>query len=82
VRDSYTQIYKQRILLYYSNFIYFDVSWLHFFVVARGIHFILFLAPMGGWVGDKLAGLGVFLVQSGRFLVVQKLIALNLGSNR
>jgi len=36
---------------------------------------------MRGWVFDKLAGLGVFLVQSGRFLVVQKFIYLNLGSN-
>jgi len=35
----------------------------------------------GGWVGPKPARLGGFLVQSGRFLVVQKLIDLNLGSN-
>jgi len=33
------------------------------------------------WVCAKLAGLGVFLVQSGKFLVVQKLIDLNLGSD-
>ena len=32
-------------------------------------------------MGDKLAGLGGFRVQSGRFLVAQKLIDLNLGSN-
>jgi len=31
--------------------------------------------------GEKMARLGVFLVQSGRFLVVQKLIELNVGSN-
>jgi len=30
-------------------------------------------------VDDKLAGLGVFLVQSGRFLLVQKLIAFKVG---
>jgi len=33
-----------------------------------------------GW-GVKLAGMGVFLIQSGRFLVVQKFIYLNLGLN-
>jgi len=33
-----------------------------------------------GLVFFKLAGLGFFLVQSGRFFVVQKLIDLNLGS--
>jgi len=78
VRDSYTQIYKQRILLYYSNFIYFDVSWLHFFVVARGIHFILFLAPMGGWVGEKKGGEGSFPRTKREVL---KFKYLNLGSN-
>jgi len=35
---------------------------------------------MRGWVGVKPAKPGVFLAQSGRFLVVQKFIYLNLGS--
>jgi len=43
------------------------------------MHFNFLLTPMKGWVGDKLAGLGVFLVQTGRFLMVQKFIYLNEG---
>ena len=39
----------------------------------------MLLTPMGGWVGVKPAALRVFLVQSGRFLVVQKFRYLNLG---
>jgi len=48
--------------------------------MARGMHFIfLLITPMGGFVCDKLAGLGVFHVQSRRFLMVQNFIYLNLG---
>jgi len=35
----------------------------------------------GGWVSNRRRCRGVFLIQGGRFLVVQKLIDLNLGSN-
>jgi len=41
---------------------------------SRGMYFDFLLRPRRGWVGDKLAGLGDFLLQSGRFSVVQKLI--------
>jgi len=34
---------------------------------------------MKGWVGDKLTELGVFLIQTGRFLMLQKFIYLNWG---
>ena len=44
----------------------------------RGVHFKFLLTPMRGWVGDKLAGLGTFLIQSGRFLMLRKFIDLNL----
>ena len=59
------------------------------FHAVSGGRFVLFFTqqkerkkkrPMGG-VGVKPATPGVFLVQSGRFLVVQKFIYLNLGSN-
>jgi len=49
--------------------------------LPRGEHFNFLLTPMRGWVGVKLAGMGFFLVQSGRYLVVQKFIYLNLGLN-
>ena len=50
-------------------------------LITRGGRFNFLLTPMGGWVGVKPAAPGVFLVQRGRFLVVQKFKYLNLGSN-
>jgi len=47
----------------------------------RGGHFNLWLTPRRGWVGVKPAKSGVFLVQSGNFLVALKFIYLNLVSN-
>jgi len=46
-----------------------------------GGHFKKLRILMRGWVGDKLALLGAFLVQIGMFLVVQIFISVNLGSN-
>jgi len=46
-----------------------------------GGRFNFLLTPMGQWVGVKPAAPGVSLVQSGRFLVVQKKNYLNSGSN-
>ena len=48
---------------------------------TRGGRFNFLPTPMVGWVGVKPAAPGVFLVRSGRFLVVQKFKNLNLGSN-
>jgi len=45
------------------------------------MHFNFLLIPRGGLVGDKLAWLGVSLVHIRRFVVVQKLIDLKMGSN-
>jgi len=46
---------------------------------SRGCHLNFLPTPMMGWVGDKPAGLRVFLVQSGRFSVVQKFVYFELG---
>jgi len=46
----------------------------------RGMYFVfLLITPMRGCVCDKLAGLGVFHLQSRRFLMVKIFIYLNLG---
>jgi len=49
--------------------------------ISRGMHFNFLLTPMRGWLDEKLAGLGVFLVQSGRSVIVQQFIYLNLRSD-
>jgi len=45
-----------------------------FSIPRKGGHFDFLLTPMRGWVGVKPAKPGVFLIQSGMFLVVQKFI--------
>ena len=60
---------------------YILYTWDVWYTYARGGHFNFLPTPMRGWVGVKLAGMGVFLVQSGRFLVVQKFNYINLRSN-
>lgn len=47
----------------------------------RGGHFNFLLTPMGGKVGGKSAAPGGFLVQKGRFLLVQKFIYFEFVSN-
>jgi len=53
-----------------------------FIFLFEGGRFNFLLTPMGGWAGvNPAAAPGVFLVQSGRFVVVQKFKYLNWGSN-